>query len=393
MFNVSMDIAGRNHMIMDGVSSHVSTNSLIQSDLFHLNNQNQFMIGLPVLPTLQGETANGLHADLQMTRHLVIADSDELVSRSSSLGQTCPIGNTDGQEQFTEVTTISSPSLATLLATKSGLQENLDNLAISGTSGFHSEDLRNFVSSDCSNTSNSSLATSVNCPYDGVPSTVTHKWDFDKFLPPPELTGKVPLRTEFQPFHIMGGLDPNGWISSSADTSTVPPHGSSNELSLSLATSQPSVICGATAPNQCTERSCSVVTHPCLNEVGLGSEQASCNSKELSLNFGSYRPAQFSQVISGSPYLHVIQEILAEILSYSLENLDHSSYSASRTAGAQANMHSSSGYPTQRGLSVTGSDDFPDEDGRYDVPMDPVLQKREVEAKKTQLLALLQVVC
>lgn len=392
MFNVPMDIAGRNHVVMDGVSSHMSTNSLIQSDLFHLNSQNQFMIGLPVLPMLQGETINGLHADFQMTSRPAIVDSDELVSRNSSLGQACPIGSTNGQEQFNEVTTISASSLATLLATKSGLHENLDNLAISATSVFPSEDLRTFVSSDCSNTSNSSLATSVDCPYDGVLSDMTRKWGFDKFLPPPELTGKTTLRTGFQPFHIIGDMDPNGWISSSADTRTVPPYGSSNELSLSLATSQPSVMCRATAPNQCSERSCSGVTHPCLNEVGLGSEQGSCNSKELSLSFGSYRPAQFSQVISGSRYLHVIQEILAEILNYSLENLDHSIYSTTRTGG-QANVQLSSGYAAQRGLSVMGSDEFPDEDGRYAaVPMDPVLQKREVEAKKTQLLALLQVV-
>ena len=384
MFNVSMDIAGRNHMIMDGISSHVSTSSLIQSDLFHLNNQNHFMIGIPVLPTLQGETITGLHPDLQMTSHLAIADSDELVSRNSSLGRACPVGNTDCQEQFTEVTTVTASSLATLLATKSGLHENLDNLAISATSGFSLEDLRNFVSSDCSNTSNSSLATSVNRPYNGVPSDLAHKWDFDKFLPAPELTGKTPLRTEFQPFHF---------LLHSVDASTVPPCGSSSDLSLSLASSQPSVMCGTTALNQHSERSYSGLAHPCLNEVGLGSEQASCNTKELSLSFGSYRPVQFSQMISGSPYLHVIQEILTEILNYSLENLDHSSYSATRTTRAQANMQLSSGFPSQRGLSAMDPDDFPEEDGRCAVPKDPVLQKREVEAKKTQLLALLQVVC
>lgn len=383
MFNVPMDIAGRSPMIMDGVSSHMSANSVVQSDLLHLNNQNQFMIGLPVLPTLQGETLNCFRPDLQTNTRLGIVGSDELISRSSSLGQACPIGNTEGQQQFTEVATISASTLATLLGTKGGLHENLDNLAISATSIFPT-----FVSSDCSNTSNGSFATSVNCPYDGVLSDMTRKWDFDKFLSHPELIGKTSLRTGFHPFHIIEGTEPNGWMSSSTDTSTVPrPYGSSNELSLTLATSLPSVMCATTAPNQCLERSCSDATHPCLNEVGLGSEQATCNSKELSLSFGSYRPVQFSQVISGSRYLHVIQEILAEILNYSLENLDHLSYSTTR------HVQLSSSYAAQRGLSAMRSDEFPDEDGTYSVPVDLVLQKREIEAKKTQLLALLQVVC
>jgi hypothetical protein len=40
-----------------------------------------------------------------------------------------------------------------------------------------------------------------------------------------------------------------------------------------------------------------------------------------------------------------------------------------------------------------GFDKSPDGSDRLDIQMDPALQKRALEAKRTQLLTLLQVVC
>ena len=39
-----------------------------------------------------------------------------------------------------------------------------------------------------------------------------------------------------------------------------------------------------------------------------------------------------------------------------------------------------------------GSDDFPNEDARFEAQMDVVIQKQEVEANKKKLLGLLQLV-
>ena len=42
--------------------------------------------------------------------------------------------------------------------------------------------------------------------------------------------------------------------------------------------------------------------------------------------------------------------------------------------------------------AVVGSDDFPNEDARFEAQMDVVIQKQEVEANKKKLLGLLQLV-
>ncbi|KAL6528773.1 hypothetical protein OROMI_028949 [Orobanche minor] len=78
----------------------------------------------------------------------------------------------------------------------------------------------------------------------------------------------------------------------------------SNRLSLSLATSHPPVH------EQCSDLS------------SLVSEHTSCSSRNVSLSFHSYEQVQ----VPGSRFVGAVQEILAEIARYALENAEQMSF-------------------------------------------------------------------
>ncbi|KAH7572464.1 hypothetical protein JRO89_XS04G0260800 [Xanthoceras sorbifolium] len=391
MFNAPVDIASQNSIVIDGMP-----NSLVGFNSIDLNHQNRALAGFPVFSALQGEPISGIQTD---SRNF---DSNALITllgrnavRDASLGISCPIDNMNFQEQLDGGTPISSTCLANVLATRSGLQENQNNLAISVPSIYSLDVFRNYIADDCSNDLNSSYATSVNYGYDEVLSNLNDKWDLENSRAPPQFGGKTSLSTGFQQFSSTANLHPSEYISSNvADVTTDCLYGSpeySNELSLSLATSQPAIIGGTNIPDQCSGISCSGATHHCLDTRRLCSEQGSCNNKELSLSFGRYGPAQFSEFISGSKYLHAIQEILVQIASYSLENRDEVSYlTGERRIGE--NMPLSSSSHAERGIPATDYDESPHVDSNCNVRMDPSLHRQSIEAKKTQLLTLLQVV-
>ncbi|KAJ0090267.1 hypothetical protein Patl1_13009 [Pistacia atlantica] len=394
IINAPIDIATRNSVVMDEIP-----NSLVGSDSFDFSNQNHLnraLAGFPTLSALQGEPIGDIHTNLPATNHSRAFDCNALVTslgrnaiRDVSLG----IDNIDFQEHFERGTPISSASLFNLLAARSGLPENLNNLAISGPS-IYPEDHRSNIANDFSYDLNSSFATSMNSGYDEVLGNMNVKGDFEKSHVPPEFCGKIPSRTGFQPFSSMGNLHPSGWISTGAHVTPDCHYDSSiksNELSLSLATTQPPIIYGTNIGDQCSEISCSGETHHYVNATKLESEHSSHNSKELSLSFGSCGPAQFSQLISGSKYLLAIQEILAEIASYSLENLDEMSYlNGERKSGPKIPFFSSSPYG--KGMPPMDCDENPDIDGGFGAQLDASLRRRTIEAKKTQLLTLLQLV-
>ncbi|KAF8388842.1 hypothetical protein HHK36_025522 [Tetracentron sinense] len=412
IFNVSLDIADQNHMVIDGVTPHMFSTALVQPDSLDLNSQSQLMIGYPLLSPLQGEPINDLH----ISNHVGVVDADASVSTNTRLSrhavQDASVSSSHSicNPEFGEHSMGEANVSAKLLATRSGLHENLNAFTISATSALPLEDLSTFVSNDCCNTSTSSLTASVNYGYDGpldnmefltskkdtsITGQLDGKWDFDKILAPEVLARETPIRTACQPDHFIGSADPTGWIlSNKPNLISHHPYGfsmPSNELSLSLATCQPSIISVRTIPDQCSEISFSGVTHHSLHKMGSALEQTSSNSNELSLGFGSYRPVHFSQILSGSRYLSVAQEILAEIASYSLENLDQLSYLYGGTGTRAKVPFTPSCYS---GTPVMESDDFPSsaEDGRSKLQSKSTLQRQEVEAKKGQLFTLLQVV-
>ncbi|KAK0571654.1 hypothetical protein LWI29_019518 [Acer saccharum] len=130
------DIASQNSVVIDGIpNSLVGFNSI---DLNNQNHQNRALAGFPMHSALQGEHISGIHTDLHITSDSRNYDSNALVTllgrnavRDASLGSSSPIDNMNFQEHLEGGTLISSTSLANLLATRSGLQENLNNLAIS----------------------------------------------------------------------------------------------------------------------------------------------------------------------------------------------------------------------------------------------------------------------
>ncbi|XP_044462885.1 homeobox protein ATH1-like [Mangifera indica] len=376
IINAPIDIATQNSFIMDEI-----TNSEVGLDSFDVNNQShlqQALAGFPLLSAFQGEPIGD-----PTTSHSRVFNCNALVT---SLG----IDNSDFQEHFERGTPVSSTSLVNLLASRSGLPENLNNLGISSAS-IYPEDHRSNIANDLSY-SLTSFATLMNCSYDEALGKMNDKGDFEKSLAPPELCGKTPIRTGFQPLSSMGNLQPSSWISRGALVNTDCHYGSSknsNELSLSLATSQPRII--SNISDQCSEISCSGETHPYLNATELRSEHMSHNCKELSLSFGSCRPVQFPQFISGSKYLHAIQEILAEIASYSLENLDEMSYLIAEGV-TEPKIPFFSSSPNGRGMPPMDCDENPDVDGSFRAQLDTSLQRQTINAKKTQLLTLLQVV-
>lgn len=366
MFNISPDMTTRNSLVVDGISPHTTVNSLVQSYLFdhttdlHVPNQAENIVSSNTFYTYKRN-----------------------VARDAPLGVSSAAVNCEYQD-----TPDSGVSIASFVTAKGGIQENLNNLAISVVNPpiYSCEVLSDYVPNDCSIASNSRFPTSMNCGNEEVLGMISSQWDVQKYPASLELVGKS--SSEFHPYSSTGNFDPNGWISSDRTSlATVHSYGSSNftnGLSLTLATSHPSAISGMNIPGQCSDMACSAVAHNSSNETMLGSEQTSCNSEELSLSFGSYRPPQFSQVILGSRYLCAVQEILAQIASFSLENVDHSNYLKS------INTPFSSNCPVERGISLMG----PSSDGsRLEGEIDPTLQRRAIETKKAKLLALLQMVC
>ncbi|EXB66879.1 Homeobox protein ATH1 [Morus notabilis] len=369
MFNISSpDMASRNSLVMDGISPHSTMNSLVQSYSFDHSSD--------LHVTNQAENIVSPNAFYTYKRN---------VARDASLGSSSAAANCEFQE-----TPESAVTIAAYVAAKGGLQENLNNLAISVMPQMYSaEVLADFVQNNCSNTSNSRFPTSMNGGNDEVLGIINSQWDIQKYPASLELVGKS--SSEFHPYSSTGNLAPNGWISpDSASLTTVHSYGSSkfsNELSLTLATSQPSAITGMNIPGQCSDMSCSAVAHNSSNETMLGSDQTSCNSEELSLSFGSYRPPQFSQVILGSQYLCAVQEILAQIASFSLENVDHANY---LNASLAINTPFSSNCSAQREISLMDPSDGGSRPEGGEV--DPALHRRAIETKKAKLLALLQMV-
>ncbi|XP_052210290.1 uncharacterized protein LOC127813384 [Diospyros lotus] len=399
-FNPPRVMGDHNATFMDGLLSQMSSVSPAQSNSLDRNNQNRIIAEFPAPSLLQGEPVNNLHTSFTISSHIGLVDCCAPISRNVALegnaiadpsfGSSHQTSKAEVQERFVGGTPVPATSLAALLASRCGPHDNLNELETSAPPVNPLEILNTSISNSHCDALHSALATSMNCGYDGMVSGMNSRWDLDKYFAYPGVAGKCPGRTGFHPFEFTGNVNPAGLISmDNANVSSDDPSRSSkfsSELSLSLATCKPSIVYGTSIPDQCSEINCSGVTHHSLKERQFGSE-TSCNSRNLSLNFRSSRPAQTSPFLSGSKYLHVIQEILAEIASYSLGSPDQMNYSAS-AIGASAKFSISSGSFADRGHATMGSSG----EDRFDAQMDLVPQGQEFEAKKKQLLALLQVV-
>ncbi|KAI4316539.1 hypothetical protein L6164_024515 [Bauhinia variegata] len=383
IFNASVDMAGRNFSVIDQIPQHQTPNPLVHCYSFDLNDQTRILNGISMLAGVQSEPSNNVHAGVRLMNPPCITDPDsnslvtpqgKNIVGNASLGTSSPIENSDLQEQLAGVTPISPGSLAAILAARIGFQENFERSAALSPSVCSLEALGPCILNNWQDSSNPLFAAFGDRGFDEVPVLI--KWNESKFPKPPELNG-----TGFQPYSSIGNMDPNGWTSSSNGANlTNHPYNLcnfSNELSLSLATS----------PNagQCSDVSCSDVTHY-FSGTRSGLDQISSSSRELSLSLNSNKHVQFSQAILGSRYLNGIQEILAQIARYSLENLEPiNSSAAGFRAGASV---SNSAFPPKK---RSGAIDH-NANSILESHTEPTLQRHAAESKKTQLLTLLQLV-
>lgn len=144
------------------------------------------------------------------------------------------------------------------------------------------------------------------------------------------------ISTVHPSYHVMGTRLPG------SDIYSLP----RNELSLSLGSCQPSVLCMPDIADHCSEKSCSVVT-----------QVTPKSSEELSLCFGPSTSVHFSHVLLGSRYLDVAQEVLAQVVDYALGNSEELDDSVSGIEG-EVRMSFSSSCSKAKGLSDVGSVEF-----------------------------------
>lgn len=376
MYSARLDMAGRNSTGIDEIARHLAPKPLIHCYSFDLNNQNHIINGIPVLAGEQGEPANDVHVEGCFLNPASIADSNSFVT---SQGKTIvgdasnQINNNDFQEHLVGGRPIASASLS---AARIGLQANLESSEALPYSMCSLEALGPYLFNNWQGTSNPLPATfgDHHHAYDELSSI--GKWNVNKILRAPEADG-----TEILAYSSIGSLVQNGWTSSNVANLANFAYNSpncSNELSLSLARSPQTT-------GQCSEMSCSGASHS-MNGTRSGLEQSSCSSKELCMRLGSNKHVQFSSAILGSRFLVGIQEILAQIATYSFENVEQINCSA---AGVRAGGDKSASAFTPK-RTVENNQNANSMFGAH-VEESP-LEGLATESNKSQLLMLLQLV-
>ncbi|KAK8939940.1 Homeobox protein ATH1 [Platanthera guangdongensis] len=179
------------------------------------------------------------------------------------------------------------------------------------------------------------------------------------------------------------GSSEQSWISNRSTPSSDHSHG--NELSLSLGSA---VFDLPAVPDRCSSLELNT-----MHDRGGDYGNLFANREKLSLCCGSsHAPAHFSQVLLGSRYLVMIQEILAEISSYATEDLEEVDDSlADEVNGAKL---CSSGWSTGNGVAATGSNGLPFCLEVHDFEDDKDFQAHEEQnsTRKYELMNLLQMV-
>lgn len=315
-------------------------------------------------------------------------------------------------------TSLPENSLGTLPSTTTNFQEDHISWGSGWASTLPIEEMKICLSNDSCSSLSSSLVTSINSEYvperprkdacTHVHSKCTLAYDEVSWLQTPPAR-----RSTVRPsYHITGSSEHRWDFNKSAVTYDFRDnyYAPSNELSLSLGSSHHSFTNLPNVPDQCSVVSCSGITqdagvwqdwshgfgHSFQNttlQKGLQSGHKFADSEELSLYCGSPSIHHFSHVLLGSRYLHVIEEILADIASYALQDLDDMDDSLGGIEG-EARMSMSSCCSSTKGLVPIGLDEFPLSSGEIKsqghVPSQ--LQHQQTHVHKPDLLSMLQMV-
>ncbi|XP_011649535.1 homeobox protein ATH1 isoform X1 [Cucumis sativus] len=296
------------------------------------------------------------------------------------MGDAClgPSGNAEFQNQLAVAIPISLFQ-STSLAPVNDIRGNTKDSAFPDPQFQQLETFRTCFLHSYSNASNSSFASSLICEGDESLCNANNKWESDRFHCIQQLSGENPETSDSQTVLSMEHLHQNGWMSSNTMNSKL-----WNELSLSLATTEPVLSGGTDFLDQYSQLTFSGATQPCLNSTELASNLNSGSSRDLSLSYGCGNSVRLSRAIAGSRYLSVIQDVLSQIASYPLENSDQVDHSTTATGFVPLSSSSSLDDATiEYGSDVTG---------RYSSQMEPEWQNLSVDAKKSHLLTLLQLI-
>ncbi|KAL9230379.1 hypothetical protein vseg_005741 [Gypsophila vaccaria] len=270
-------------------------------------------------------------------------------------------------------TSFGSGSLSTVLTGRSRPSGDMDYSVVPLQEGVASESLRAMYSGSGSYASSSSVPSSLGCGYDILVGDVNNKWDQNRFLTHPQSMNWRTSTSDMEPAQFSEVHDANAW-------GLIRNLTSQNELCLSLATAGPSFPGHENIQEQCSDKSYSCVFDGCPSQRRLDQ----CD-KELSLGrASSSQPAQFSQLISGSRYHPVLQQILSEVAGISLDSVAQTSYCVGDMVNSGSNVPYSSGQ--------FGPDECHENDGSVEAPAGSSRRKQKLESKKSQLLSLLQVV-
>lgn len=358
IFAASLSTADHGHVVFNTASSHMFSAPFMHPGIIDHNTHEQIMDST-VPSMVQEEFLNNLYT----TNNYSIPNDGTLVSRSI-LHNGSPFA--EGYSGDNHIgTSLSAASLTNLFSSNVGPGEGVFSINNNSSASALPLDMRPL---DSCNSFNSSYTMPRNHDYTTQDGAV-----HDEFL--------KAISTVHPSYHVMGNTLP-AWNSNNStlkldhsDIYSLP----RNELSLSLGSCQPSVICMPDIPDHCSEKSCSVVTQVTPN-----------GSEELSLYFGPSTSVHFSNVLLGSRYLDAAQQVLAEVVGYALGNFEQLDDSVSGIEGGV--RMSSSSCSRSKGLSDVGSDEFTSsgeiksqEDVEY-------LMVEENKAEKNKLVTMLQMV-
>ncbi|XP_008793176.3 uncharacterized protein LOC103709546 isoform X2 [Phoenix dactylifera] len=352
-FNASLSIPNHNEMVIESAFLHMFSDPFIQSSFPGRNNHRQIMAGDPLLSTFQEAQEEALSIPY-------LANNVDMVNGNVSYSRHMPhvgnisydgsSGNADLREHFMG-TSLPATSLVNLFSDTKCLQENIISVNAASTSSLPSKEMRTSISSDCCKTINSSVTVSVNCEFESqddaglltsekdacLNGQLNCSWCYDEVLGHEVPSGRT--LTSIRPsYHELESSEP-GWKSSLNFPYLFDNRVPTNQPSLSLGSDQPSIISMSNVPEKCLEASSPGMTQVTSNNSGcpVSAELPACshslrnsshdvglglmtfpNNEKFSLYHRSSRPVHFSYVLLGSRYLHMTQQILAEIATYAV---------------------------------------------------------------------------
>ncbi|RZC81570.1 hypothetical protein C5167_044134 [Papaver somniferum] len=353
--------------------------SLVQTDTMDFNSLSQMMDRYSSVSALQGEPTNNFRID----NLGAISDPNIPLSRN-----TIGISNRNPPEQIFRGTALTDASYAT----SNNGHEILNGVSISSSSRMDSGDLSSVVSN------NRGIGTSqVPCnAYMNFGHNVVQS-DAEFLAQEKDLSWSHQLdsRWGFDNPSI-GNSHTREWNSLETSNSGVDQHPYNYHMPSNdgnRATFEPSIVDVSNIPNWSSEMNCLGSSR----EIGCSDQ--TCRFEEPSVDVCTQRPVSGTQESSsGSDYLQVLQQILADVASFSLGGFENGKASSERSnmgakTSGSSNCRAEKG---KKGMFTRGPNpnEFPYppvESSCRDQPI-VTLERREVESRKDKLLNLLQLV-